>query len=223
MIAVSKTCLAMVLQKTYPLKPPLAPPVPAATCVRRLPRDSEAVRRPASVQHGRAPGVHRADLVLRRQASGRAARGPHHVLPCRPGGCDPARSGAPWPSRGPQGSLPRVRSASAPRRRPMAGLATLPARSPVTASCLPLPRATPDAGPVWVAGPSLSGTCTLQHSAGFSRRTQTLAAVACMPGGRPCLGKGDNPLSDHYGRRWHSPTTPTSGPPRLAPPAVPLH
>jgi hypothetical protein len=31
---------------------------------------------------------------------------------------------------------------------------------------------------VWVAHPSRSGTCTLQHSAGFSRHTQTLGEWA---------------------------------------------
>jgi hypothetical protein len=53
----------------------------------------------------------------------------------------------------------------------MSGLHTLPARSPVNASRLPLPRATHDSGPVWLAKPSLSGTCTLHHIAGLSRRT----------------------------------------------------
>jgi hypothetical protein len=56
----------------------------------------------------------------------------------------------------------------------MSGLHTLPARSPVNASRLPLPIATHDSGPVWVATPSLSGTFTLQHIAGLSRRTLTL-------------------------------------------------
>jgi hypothetical protein len=53
---------------------------------------------------------------------------------------------------------------------PISGRNTLPAPSPVNASCLPLPSGTHDSGPAWLARPSLSGTCTLQHSAGFSRR-----------------------------------------------------
>jgi len=61
---------------------------------------------------------------------------------------------------------------------PISGLNTLPAPSPVNASHLPLPRATHDSGPVWLAGPSLSGTSTLQHIAGLSRRTLTLYSTA---------------------------------------------
>ena len=38
------------------------------------------------------------------------------------------------------------------------------------------------------------------------------------------LGKGSQPsLTRPPPQRWHSPTTPTSGPPRLAPPGAPLH
>src|SRR5262245_45107661 len=87
------------------------------------------------------------------------------------------------------------------RRHPalaaISGLNTLPAPSPVNASYLPLPRSTHDSGPAWLVRPSLSGTCTLQHSAGFSRRNpnarlqappiagatqeRRLLAVACKP------------------------------------------
>ena len=56
----------------------------------------------------------------------------------------------------------------------MSGLNTLPASSPVNASCLPLPINPHDSGPAWLARPSLPGTFTLQHIAGFSRRTRTL-------------------------------------------------
>ena len=64
------------------------------------------------------------------------------------------------------------------RRHPdcaISGLHTLPAPSPVNASPTPLPTPAHDSGPVWLARPSLSGTCTLQHTAGFSRRTLTPA------------------------------------------------
>ena len=53
---------------------------------------------------------------------------------------------------------------------PISGLNTLPARSPVNASPTPLPTPAHDSGPVWLADPSLSGTCTLHHCAGLSRR-----------------------------------------------------
>src|SRR5262249_57078443 len=71
--------------------------------------------------------------------------------------------------------LPRVRSASAPRTGPIAGLNTLPARSPVNASRAPLPKLAHDSGPAWLAKPSLSETCTLSHRAGLSRHTPTPA------------------------------------------------
>jgi len=64
-----------------------------------------------------------------------------------------------------------------PRKAPISGLNTLPACSPVNASPTPFPMPAHDSGPVWLAGPSLSGTCTLHHYAGLSRRTRT-----------PCLG-----------------------------------
>ena len=56
---------------------------------------------------------------------------------------------------------------------PMSGRQTLPARAPVNASRLPLPGATHDSGPGWVAHPALSGTFTLSHPAGLSRHTRT--------------------------------------------------
>jgi hypothetical protein len=104
------------------------------------------------------------------QARCRASRVPHTVFSRMPEVCAPAGCGDALPSRRPRCGLPRVRSASAPRSRPMSGLHTLPARSPGNASRLSLPIATHDSGPVWVANPSLSGTFTLQHSAGLSRR-----------------------------------------------------
>src|SRR5207247_6480245 len=88
---------------------------------------------------------------------------------------DPARSAHPSPYRGGPCCLPRVRSASAPEKAPISGLHTLPARSPVNASLAPLPGPAHDSGPAWVANPSLSGTFTLQHCAGLSRHTLTLA------------------------------------------------
>jgi hypothetical protein len=57
-----------------------------------------------------------------------------------------------------------------PRKAPISGLTTLPACSPVNASPTPLPMPAHDSGPVWVASPSLFGTCTLHHCAGLSRR-----------------------------------------------------
>ena len=57
-----------------------------------------------------------------------------------------------------------------PRKAPISGLHTLPACSPVNASPTPLPIPAHDLGPVWLAGPSRSGTCTLHHCAGLSRR-----------------------------------------------------
>jgi hypothetical protein len=122
------------------------------------------------VHHGRAPQVHRADLAIAHQARCRASRVPHRVFrymqrsPTPPGPSPPHHNGV-------YDVAFRVFGA---RRHPglaaISGLNTLPARSPVNASCLPLPKATHDSGPVWLAGPSLSGTCTLLHSAGFSRR-----------------------------------------------------
>ena len=138
--------------------------------------------------------VHRADLTAMGQARDRASRVPPTLLPCLPGVSDPAGSVSPSPARCLRCGLPRVRSASAPRTSPIAGRHTLPARSPVTASRLPLPVATHDSGPVWVAHPALSGTFTLSHPAGLSRHTPTageprpearaqrrLLSVACMP------------------------------------------
>jgi hypothetical protein len=141
-----------------------------ATVVRRLPRYSAAVRLPAPVHHGRAPWVHRADLARDRQARGRASRVPHTVFlymqrsPTPPGPSPPHHTGV-------YDVAFRVCGA---RRHPglaaISGLNTLPVHSPVNASCLPLPINPHDSGPVWLAGPSLSGTCTLHHCAGLSRR-----------------------------------------------------
>src|SRR5712691_12654957 len=83
--------------------------------------------------------------------------------PTPPGACTPCHDGVPAVAF-------RVLGA---RRHPdcaISGLNTLPAPSPVNASPTPLPTPAHDSGPVWLAGPSLSGTCTLQHSAGLSRR-----------------------------------------------------
>src|SRR4029453_14554966 len=153
---------------------------PGATVVRRRPRYSAAVRLPAPVHHGRAPWVHRADLAIARQARGRASRGPHTVLLRMPEVSDPAGSSSALPKRRRQGCLPRVRSASAPRSSPLAGLHTLPACSPVNASPTPLPTPAHDSGPGWLAQPSLSGTCTLHHCAGLSRRLpERCGSAAC--------------------------------------------
>ena len=70
--------------------------------------------------------------------------------------------------------LPRVRSAAAPRGA-MAGLPTRPARAPANASRTPFPRLAHDAGPVWLARPALSETCTPSPRAGWSRHTRTPA------------------------------------------------
>jgi hypothetical protein len=85
-----------------------------ATCVRRLPRDSAAVRLPAPGPHGRAPWVPRADLASARPARGRASRVPHTVLRRLPEVSAPAGSVAAWPERRRPCGLPHVRSASAP-------------------------------------------------------------------------------------------------------------
>ena len=80
------------------------------------------------------------------------------------------------------------------RRHPalaaISGLHTLPARSPVNASPTPLPTPAHDSGPAWLAGPSLSGTCTLQHSAGLSRRTRTPTPQPLPAIVRPRLWQG---------------------------------
>ena len=80
------------------------------------------------------------------------------------------------------------------RRHPeltaISGLHTLPARSPVNASPTPLPVPAHDSGPAWLANPSLSGTYTLQHSAGFSRRTHRgrTASYPTAPAQIPACG-----------------------------------
>jgi hypothetical protein len=109
------------------------------------------------------------------QARCRASRVPHTMFPCLPGVFDPARSAAASPLRRPRWCLPRVRSASAPRSSPISGLYTLPAPSPVNAARAPLPKRAHDSGPVWLARPSLSETCTPSHRAGLSRHTRTPA------------------------------------------------
>ena len=131
------------------------------------------VRLPVSVPHDRVRGVHRADLGAIAKGRHRASRVPHTLLPCMPGVCDPARDGDALPERRARCGLPRVRSASAPRTRPMSGLSTRPARSPINASRSSLPRLAHDAGPAWVATPSLSETSTPSHCAGLSRHTRT--------------------------------------------------
>jgi hypothetical protein len=69
-----------------------------------------------------------------------------------------------------------------PRQAPLAGRHTLPVPSPVNASCVPLPIHPHDAGPVWLAGPSLSGTYTLHHCAGLSRRLPERCASGAANG-----------------------------------------
>jgi hypothetical protein len=117
--------------------------------------------------------VHRAGLARRSPVRCRASRVPHTVLPCMPGVFDPARSACPSPQWGLRWCLPHVRSASAPEKRPISGLHTRPARSPVNASLSSLPTPTHDSGSVWWARPSLSETCTLSYRAGLSRHTLT--------------------------------------------------
>src|SRR5689334_16980008 len=80
---------------------------------------------------------------------------------------DPAGSVDTSPKRCPRCGLPRVRSALAPRTSPISGLNTLPASSPVNASCLPLPINPHDSGPAWLARPSLPGTFTLHTVPAF--------------------------------------------------------
>ena len=164
-----------------PPRPPPGLPGPAgaaellAPLVRSLLQDDGTVRRPVSVPHGRVRGVPRADRAAMDTVRHRVSRVPHPLCPCRRGVCDPARCGDALPARRARGGLPRVRSASAPRTRPIAGLSTLPARAPVNASRTPLPRPAHDAGPAWLAQPSLSETCTPAHWAGLSRHTRTPA------------------------------------------------
>jgi hypothetical protein len=82
-----------------------------------------------------------------------------------------------------------------PRPAPISGLHTLPACSPVNASPTPLPMPAHDSGPVWLAGPSLSGTCTLHHCAGLSRR---------LPERRASAAPGSGSAADAVGRRLHA-------------------
>ena len=90
------------------------------------------------------------------QARGRAARVPPTGCPCLPEGSAPAGAVSAVPERRLRESLPRVRSASAPRRSPLAGLATRPARAPGNASPTPFPTPAHDSGPVWWATHSRS-------------------------------------------------------------------
>jgi hypothetical protein len=130
----------------------------------------EAVRLPAPVHHGRAPRVHRAGLAISRQARGRASRVPHTVFLSMQRSPTPPGPSPPHP-HGVDDVAFRVCGARRhPRKAPISGLHTLPVHSPVNASCLPLPIHPHDSGPVWLAGPSLSGTYTLHHCAGLSRR-----------------------------------------------------
>jgi hypothetical protein len=98
---------------------------------------------------------------------------PPNVFLCLPEVSVSAGSVSASPSRRLRCSLPHARSASAPDTCPIAGLPTLPTHAPVNAARLPLPLGTHDARPVWLAGSSLSETCTLQRAAGFSRCTLT--------------------------------------------------
>jgi hypothetical protein len=102
------------------------------------------------------------------------------VFLCLPGVIDPARSAHPLPWRSAQCCPLRVRGASAPKKRPIAGLNTLPAPSPVNASLPPLPGPAQDSGPMWVANPSLSETCTPSHYADLSRHTRTLGEANAL-------------------------------------------
>jgi hypothetical protein len=135
--------------------------------------------------------VHHADRVAVGQASGRTSRAPYTVFPCMPGVSDPAGAASTSPIQCRRYGLPRVRRASAPAQRPMAGLHTLPAPSPVNASRLLVPRATHDSGPVWLAGPALSEPCTPSHHADLSRHTPTLGLslpnCGCPSGPRPAV------------------------------------
>jgi hypothetical protein len=82
-----------------------------------------------------------------------------------------------------------------PRNAPISGLNTLPACSPVNASPAPLPMPAHDSGPVWLAGPSLSGTCTLHHCAGLSRR---------LPERQVSAAAGSGSAADASGSRLHT-------------------
>ena len=164
------------------------------------------VRLPASVHHGRVRVVHHAGLAAMGKARRRASRVPHTMFPRMPGVFDPARCGYALPERRARCCLPRVRSASAPRTRPISGLYTLPAHSPVNASQSSLPRLAHDSGPAWLAKSSLSETCISSHCAGLSRHTRDI-----MPsnGGRlpPAVTRVSFPRPGPHEAATSSPTS----------------
>jgi hypothetical protein len=159
------------------------------------------------------------------QARCRTSRVPLTVFPCMPEVSDPAGSVDTSPKRYPRCGLPRVRSALAPRTSPISGLNTLPASSPVNASCLPLPINPHDSGPAWLARPSLPGTCTLHTVPAFpgadpnagthllpeAAAQRRLEAVGC----RPWFGVGSGTDTGISSREWpeavnkRPPTPPT--------------
>jgi hypothetical protein len=110
-----------------------------------------------------------------RQVRHRASRVPVTMFPGLPGVCDPARGVYALPEQRTHGGLPRVRSVAAPEKRPISGLDTLPAHSPVHASLRPFPGAAHNSEPVWLARPSRLETYTPSHRAGLSRHTLTPA------------------------------------------------
>ena len=129
----------------------------------------EAVRLPAPVHHGRPQRFTvRTGQVC--QARCRASRVPLTVFPVHARGLRPRRVRLRLTITAstmlPSACSERVGTQTSP----ISGLNTLPVHSPVNASCLPLPLHPHDSGPVWLARPSLSGTCTLHHCAGLSRR-----------------------------------------------------
>jgi len=82
-----------------------------------------------------------------------------------------------------------------PGRTAIAGLNPLPAGSPVNAAPAPLPTPAHDSGPVWLAPPSLSGTDTLHHCAGLSRRLpERCASAAAESGSIDWVGRGRGSL-----------------------------
>jgi len=176
-----------------------------ATLVRRLRWYSGAVRLPVPVHHGRAPWVHRADLA-RVPGQVQGLPGSAHSVSVHARGLRPRQVCPPlavtvcavWPAA----CSERVGT----QDWPISGRNPLPAPSPVNASCVPLPIDTHDSGPVWLARPSLSGTCTLHHSAGLSQRLPERRASGA-PGSR------SEARAEAGGRRLHPPC-PHGQPPR---------